>query len=454
MINFLEKRMQKALAKMAKKTVLKEEDIIEITREVRMALLEADVNLKVVKEFIANVKEKALSTEIIGKLNPSQQMIKIFHEELVRILGGEVKEIKIDKKPYIIMMCGLQGSGKTTTVAKLAYYLKKKKQVEKPLLVAGDIYRPAAVDQLVTLAKSIQMDYFEKGTSVPVDQIIQEALKYAKENGNDLILIDTAGRLSIDEKLMQELKDAKKVAHPDEIFFVADSLSGQDIINVASTFNDNLKLTGTIITKLDSDARGGAAFSLRSVLNLPIRFIGTGEKVSNLDLFYPDRMADRILGMGDVMSLIEKAQDVIDASKAEKMMMKMFSGEFTLDDLMEQISQIKNLGKFSKILKMLPGNLSSKISESQMEKAEEKFALYQILISSMTKKERQNPKLLKQASRKERILKGSGRTAQEYNKLLNDFDAMSKRMQDMAKNIKNGNFGGFGGLGGSGGGMF
>ncbi|MFV8469092.1 signal recognition particle protein [Mycoplasma sp. MV126] len=450
MLDFLEKRIQKSLAKMAKKTTLNEADILEVTREVKMALLEADVNLRVVKEFVNNVKEKALEEgRIIGRLNPSQTMIKIFRDELVDVLGKETKEIKIDKKPYVVMMCGLQGSGKTTASAKLAYYLRKKKFVTKPLVVAADIYRPAAVDQLVTLAKGIQVDYYEQGVNVPAETIVQNALQQAHDNKNDLIIIDTAGRLAIDEKLMEELANIKKIAHPDEIFFVADALSGQDIINVASAFHDKLKLTGVIITKLDSDARGGAALSLRQVLNIPIRFIGTGEKTSNLELFHPDRMAERILGMGDVMGLIEQASEAIDEDKAKNMVERIFSGQFTLDDLMEQIKQMKQMGKFSKILKMLPGNIAGKIDEAEIDKAEEKMRLYQILMSSMTKAERKNPKLLKQASRKERILKGSGRSAQEYNKLLNDFDAMSKKMTQIAQNFKKtGGFGGFGGMGG------
>ncbi|WP_322902404.1 signal recognition particle protein [Mycoplasmopsis felis] len=447
MLDFLEKRMQKTIEKISKKITLNEADILEIMRDIKLALLEADVNLQVVKEFISKVKEKALEEKIVGKLNPSQHFIKILHNELVSILGSKTQELNIDKKPYIILMTGLQGSGKTTATAKLAYYFKKKKMIQKPLVVAADIYRPAAVEQLVTLAKGIQIDYYEQGVNSPVNDIINNALIKAKENNNDLIIIDTAGRLSIDETLMNELKEVKKISKPDEILFVADSLSGQDIINVVKTFNENLKLTGTIITKLDSDARGGAALSLRYILNIPIRFIGTGEKVSNLDLFHPERMADRILGMGDVMSLIEKAQDVIDEDKATKMVHKMFSGDFTLDDLLEQIKQVKNLGKFSKILKMLPGNLSSKISEDQIDKAEEKMYVFQILMSSMTKRERMNPKLLKQASRKERILKGSGRTAQEYNKLISDYESMVKRMSEMSKNFKSGGFGGFGNFG-------
>lgn len=442
MLGFLEKRMQKTLEKVSKKIQLNEADILEITRDIKLALLEADVNLKVVKDFINNVKEKALSDPNLKKLNPSQYFIKILHTELVKILGHEGSEFKITKKPYIIMMCGLQGSGKTTSSAKLAYYLRRKKFVEKPLVVAADIYRPAAVDQLVTLAKSIQVDYYEQGVNVPVDEIVENALIKAKENNNDLIIIDTAGRLSIDERLMDELFRVKKIANPSEIFFVADAMSGQDIINVATKFNEKLKLTGTIINKLDSDARGGASLSLRYILNIPIRFIGTGEKVSNLDLFHADRMADRILGMGDVLSLIEKAQDVIDQDKATQMVYKMFSGEYTLDDLLEQIQQFQNLGKFGKILKMLPGNLADKINNDQIDKAESKMHYFKILMSSMTKKERKNPKLLRQASRKERILKGSGRSAQEFNKLMSDYDAMVKRMSEMGKKLK-ANGGGF-----------
>ncbi|TKA59553.1 Signal recognition particle protein [Mycoplasmopsis bovis 8790] len=437
MLNFLENRIQKSIKKMASKTVVSEEDILGVARDIKMALLEADVNLKVVKDFVANVKEKALSANLVGTLNAEQTMIKIVHNELVDILGKEVRPIEITKKPYIIMMTGLQGSGKTTACAKIAHFLKKKNQIEKPLLVAADIYRPAAVQQLVTLAKGIQVDYFEKGTSVSAQEIVKESLTFAKEHKNDLIIIDTAGRLSIDEPLMNELWELKSISEPQEIFFVADALSGQDIINVASTFNDRLKLTGSVITKLDSDARGGAALSLSKVLSLPIRFIGTGEKISNLDLFYPDRMADRILGMGDVMSLIEKAEEVIDPLMANNMVAKLLRGNFTIDDLMNNLMQIKKLGKMSKILKMIPG-LANKVSSEKIEEAERKMAIYEILISSMTVKERKNPKLLKQASRKKRIMEGSGRSAQEYNKLLNDFDQMSKNMSEMAKKVKSG----------------
>ncbi|WP_406615085.1 signal recognition particle protein [Mycoplasmopsis hyopharyngis] len=445
MLNFLENRIQKSIAKMAKKTVVNEEDILEATKEIKLALLEADVNLKVVKEFIANVKQKTLESKLVSSLNASQQMIKIVHEELVNILGGEVQELKITSKPYIIMMTGLQGSGKTTAAAKLAYFFKKKNYAQNPLLVAADIYRPAAVQQLVTLAKSIQVEYFEKGITVSAQKIVEEAIKQANQNKNDLIIIDTAGRLAIDEPLMNELFDLKKIASPNEIFFVADALSGQDIINVATAFNEKLNLTGSIITKLDSDARGGAALSITKVLNLPIRFIGTGEKISNLDLFYPDRMADRILGMGDVKTLIEKAEETIDPSMANNIVAKLIKGEFTLDDLMNNLNQVKKMGKMSKLLKLIPG-LANKISDEQVDKTEAKMAIYQIIISSMTAKERKNPKLLRNANRKNRILQGSGRTAQEYNRLLSDYDAMVKNMQEMLKKIKSGNFGDLAGM--------
>lgn len=439
MFGSLENKIQKSIQKMASKTVVNEEDILEVTRDIKFALLEADVNLKVVKNFIKNVKAKALEANLVGTLNADQTMIKIVHEELVDILGGEVKPVEVRTKPYIIMMVGLQGSGKTTACAKVSHYLRKKKQITKPLLVAADVYRPAAVDQLVTLAKQIGVDYFEKGTTISPQEIVKQALDCANKNKNDLIIIDTAGRLSIDEKLMNELFDLKKIASPNEIFMVVDALSGQDIINVASSFDDKLKLTGSIITKLDSDARGGAALSITKVLNLPIRFIGTGEKINNLDLFYPNRMADRILGMGDVRSLLEKAEEVIDPSMANNMVAKVLRGKFTLNDLMQNLAQMKKLGKMNKIIKLIPG-LANKVSDEKIEEAELKFYTYEILMNSMTDRERENPKLLKQSARKQRIIKGSGRTAREYNRLVNDFDALVKNMSEMAKKIKSGNF--------------
>ncbi len=438
MFDFIGSRMQKAIAKATKKTQLKEEDILEITRDIRLALLEADVNLKVVKDFISAVKEKTLTQEVMKQLNPGQQMVKIVKEELTQILGNKVREFQINKKPYVIMMTGLQGGGKTTTVAKLAAYLRKKQNLEKILVVAADVYRPAAIQQLVSLAKQIGVDYYEKGDSKDVDTIVKEALDKAHKEKYDLVIVDTAGRLSIDEKLMDELVRVKSIIKPNDIFFIADALSGQDIINVATTFNDKLKLTGSIITKLDSDARGGAALSIRYLLNIPIVFIGTGEKVSNIDLFYPDRMAERILGMGDVLSLIEKAEEVIDEKKSKKMINKMIQGNFDLDDLLDNLRQVKKLGSIQKILKFLPGNL--KIDADRAEKADEKLKLFEILISSMTMQERKDPKLLKNASRKERILKGSGRSVQEYNLLVNEFEQMRKRMKDFSSKVKGGEF--------------
>ena len=438
MFDFIGSRMQKAIAKANKKTQLKEEDILEITRDIRLALLEADVNLKVVKDFIDSVKKSIIGQDVIKQLNPGQQMVKVVKEELVKILGNKAKEIKINNKPYFIMMTGLQGGGKTTTVAKLAYYFRKKQNLEKILLVAADVYRPAAVDQLVSLAKQIGMDYFKIDNSQDVNDIVKKAYEKAYQEKYDLVIIDTAGRLSIDEKLMDELVQVKSIIKPNEIIFVADALSGQDIINVATTFHEKLKLTGSIITKLDSDARGGAALSIRYLLDIPILFIGTGEKVSNIDLFYPDRMADRILGMGDVLSLIEKAEEVIDERKSKKMLNKLMKGEFDLDDLLDNLRQVKKLGSIRKILKFLPGNL--KIDDTKAEKADEKLKLFEILISSMTLEERKDPRLLKNASRKNRIIKGSGRTVQEYNLLINEFEQMRKRLKEFSSKTKNGQF--------------
>lgn len=438
MFDFIGSKMQKAIAKANKKTQLKEEDILEITRDIRLALLEADVNLKVVKDFINSIKEKVVGQEIMKQLNPGQQMVKIVKEELVHILGGKKKEIIINKKPFIIMVTGLQGGGKTTSIAKIAAYYRKKQKLEKILLVAGDVYRPAAIQQLIALAKQIGVDYFAKQNTSDVQSIINDALELGYKDKYDLIIIDTAGRLSINEQLMQELVDIKKISKPNEIFFVADALSGQDIINVAQTFNDKINISGAIITKLDSDARGGAALSIRYLLNIPIVFIGTGEKVSNIDLFHPDRMADRILGMGDVLSLIEKAEEVIDEKKSKKMMNKIIKGDFDLDDLLDNLKQVKKLGSIKKILKFLPGNL--KIDEGQASKADEKLKLFEIIISSMTLKERKDPRLLKNSSRKERIIKGSGRTVQEYNQLINEFELMKKRIKDFSSKAKNGQF--------------
>ncbi|TPI01299.1 signal recognition particle protein [Mycoplasma struthionis] len=435
MLDFMQKRLQKSMQKINKKLSINEEDILEVLREVKLALLEADVNLEVVKTFTKQVKEKALDSQIIGKLNQQQTVIKIFKDELVNILGKKTCEIKLNNLPTKIMMVGLQGSGKTTTSAKLSTFFKKKNIAKNPLLVGDDIYRPAAREQLNQLAKQTQTTFFTEEHNDAV-KIAENAIDFAKENKNDLIIIDTAGRLAIDETLMNELKNIKKTIRPDYIFLVVDAMSGQDVINTAKKFHEELNLDGTIITKLDSDARGGAALSITHLLNVPIVYIGTGEKLTGLEIFHPDRMAERIMGMGDVLSLIEKASEEVDEKMMKKIGYRMLSGNFDLNDLMNSLAQIKKLGKMKNILKMIPG-VADKVSDSKIEEAEEKFKVYTYLINSMTEYEKRNPKILKNAERKDRILKGSGRSAREYNMLVTDFERMSKQMKELA----NGNLG-------------
>ena len=430
MLDFIQKRMQKSMDKINKKMSISEEDIVEVLRDVKMSLLEADVNLEIVRAFTKEVKEKVLESKIIGKLNQQETFLKIFKDELVKILGQKKCEVKLKKVPTSIMLIGLQGSGKTTTAAKLSTFLKRKKICQNPLLVAADVYRPAAREQLKQLAKQIQTDYFTLDENDAI-KIAKKSFDVAYNNKNDFVIIDTAGRLSIDDKLMDELKQIKKHVHPDYIFLVVDAMSGQDVINVAKTFNENLELDGSIITKLDSDARGGAALSISYLLQVPIVFIGVGEKTSNLELFHSDRMADRILGMGDVMSLIEKASEEVDEKLVKKIGYKMLTGKFDLTDLMNSLEQIKKMGKMKAILRMIPG-LANKIDDTKIEEAENKFRIYTILINSMTEQEKKLPKLLKNAERKARILKGSGRSAHEYNMLLTDFERMAKQMKDIA----------------------
>ena len=430
MLDFIQKRMQKSMDKINKKMSISEEDIVEVLRDVKMSLLEADVNLEIVRAFTKEVKEKVLESKIIGKLNQQETFLKIFKDELVKILGQKKCEVKLKKVPTSIMLIGLQGSGKTTTAAKLSTFLKRKKICQNPLLVSADVYRPAAREQLKQLAKQIQTDYFTLDENDAI-KIAKKSFDVAYNNKNDVVIIDTAGRLSIDDKLMDELKQIKRHVHPDYIFLVVDAMSGQDVINVAKTFNENLELDGSIITKLDSDARGGAALSISYLLQVPIVFIGVGEKTSNLELFHSDRMADRILGMGDVMSLIEKASEEVDEKLVKKIGYKMLTGKFDLTDLMNSLEQIKKMGKMKAILRMIPG-LANKIDDTKIEEAENKFRIYTILINSMTEQEKKLPKLLKNAERKARILKGSGRSAHEYNMLLTDFERMAKQMKDMA----------------------
>ncbi|WP_373589962.1 signal recognition particle protein [Metamycoplasma equirhinis] len=435
MLDFIQRRMQKSMQKINKKMSINEEDIIEVLREVKLALLEADVNLDVVKVFTKQVKEKALDSQIIGKLNQQQTVLKIFKDELTNILGKKTCEVKLKNIPTKIMMVGLQGSGKTTSAAKLSVFFKKKNICKNPLLVGDDIYRPAAREQLEQLSKQINVDFFTKKENNAV-LIANEAIDKAQDNHNDLIIIDTAGRLAIDEQLMQELKDIKKSIKPDCIFLVVDAMSGQDVINTAKKFHEELNLDGTIITKLDSDARGGAALSITHLLGVPIVFIGNGEKLSGLEIFHPDRMAERILGMGDVLTLIEKASEEVDEKMMKKIGYKMLTGKFDLSDLMNSLAQIKKLGKMKSILKMIPG-MADKVDDAKIEEAEEKFRIYNYLLSSMTELEKKNPKLLKNASRKQRVLLGSGRSAREFNMLMADFERMAKQMKELASgNLK------------------
>ncbi|WP_337903851.1 signal recognition particle protein [Mesomycoplasma ovipneumoniae] len=433
MLDFLTNRIQSSLKKIQKSVTINEQDLAEIIREIRLALLEADVNLLVVKNFIAQVKNQVLTNGLTSKLNPQQEFLKILHQNLVSVLGVSAKPINFAKKPTTIMLVGLQGSGKTTTTAKLAVYARQKNFSKKILLVACDTYRPAAIDQLKQLGKQVSIDvfYIEK---TPVE-IAKDALIYSRNNNYDLVIFDTAGRLSINSELMTELVEIKKAVKPDQILFVLDALSGQDIINVAETFHKEINLTGSIITKLDSNARAGAALSITHLLKIPILFIGSGEKISALELFHPNRISDRILGMGDVMSLLEQAEENIDKQAVKKLSHRMFSGQFNLDDLLNSLAQIQKIGKFSKIIKMIPG-LSGKINASQIDEVEQKMKLYKILISSMTHEERKKPKLLKNPSRRNRIIRGSGRTGAEFNRLINEFESMSKRMSEFSsKNI-------------------
>lgn len=422
-------RLQNVMSKIKGYGKITEDNISEMTREIRLALLEADVNYKVVKEFINNVKEKALGEEVAKSLKPGEMFVKIIKDELVELLGGEKKDLNIVGNPAILMLVGLQGSGKTTTIAKIANLLRKKYK-KNPLLVACDVYRPAAIDQLKQLGKELNIEVFSEGGN-PVD-IAGDALKFAKENKFDYILIDTAGRLHIDETLMDELKNINEKVNPQEILLVVDSMTGQDAINVIEGFNEKLPLTGAILTKLDGDTRGGAALSIRHLTNVPIKFIGVSEKLDGLEEFYPERMATRILGMGDIMSIVEKAESVIDQDEALKAAKKMQKGNFDLEDFLSQMKQIKKLGPLENIIKLLPG-VPKELKNVQIDPKQ--IAHIEAIIQSMTKEERKNPDILK-ASRKIRIAKGSGRSVEEVNRLLKQFE----QMKVMMKQFKNGNF--------------
>ena len=428
MFENLGNRLQNALDKIKGYGKITEENIGEMTREIRLALLEADVNYQVVKEFISNVKEKALGEEVAKSLKPGEMFVKIVKDELVELLGGNKESINLNGNPATLMLVGLQGSGKTTTIGKLANYLRKNFK-KKPLLVACDIYRPAAIDQLKQLGKELNIEVYEEGKNDPVE-ISKNAIKYAKENGYDYVLIDTAGRLHIDEELMEELDNISSSINPDEILLVVDSMTGQDAINVIEGFNNKLKLTGAILTKLDGDTRGGAALSIRHLTNVPIKFVGVSEKLDGLDEFYPDRMASRILGMGDLMSIVEKAESVIDEKEAMNAAKKMQNGKFDLEDFLSTFKQIKKLGPLENLIKLIPG--AKKMGLSNVKVDPKDIAHIEAIILSMTPYERRHPEVLK-ATRKQRIAKGSGRSVEEVNRLLKQFEDM-KRMMKMMKN--------------------
>lgn len=435
-------RLQSTIGKIRGKGKVSEADVKEMMREVRLALLEADVNFKVVKEFVKKVSERSVGQEVMKSLTPGQQVIKVVKEELTELMGGEQSKIAVSNRPpTVIMMVGLQGAGKTTTTGKLANLLRKKYN-RNPMLVAADIYRPAAIKQLETLGKQLNMPVFSLGDQVSPVEIAKRAIEKAKEEHNDYVLIDTAGRLHVDEALMDELKKIKELTKPDEIFLVVDAMTGQDAVNVASSFNEQLGLTGVVLTKLDGDTRGGAALSIRSVTNTPIKFVGLGEKMDAIEAFHPERMASRILGMGDVLTLIEKAQANVDEEKARELEQKMRTASFTLDDFLDQLGQVRNMGPLDELLKMMPGaNKIKGLNNLQID--EKQINHVEAIIKSMTKTEKIQPEIIN-ASRRKRIAKGSGTSVQEVNRLLKQFEDMKKMMKQMtgmqSKGKKKGGF--------------
>ena len=449
----LSDRLQQTFKKLRGHGKLTEDDVDEAMREVRMALLEADVNFKVVKNFVKTVKERAIGQEVLETLTPAQVVIKIVDEELTALMGGTQSRINMSPQPpTIIMMAGLQGAGKTTSVGKLGLALKK--QGKRPLLVADDIYRPAAITQLEVIGKQLGLPVFKKEGCKDAVEIANEAVAYSQSHMNDVVIIDTAGRLQIDEKLMQELRDIKSAVHPHEILLVVDAMTGQESVNVAKSFNETLGLDGVVMTKLDGDARGGAALSIKAVTGVPIKFVGRGEKLEPLEPFHPDRMASRILGMGDVLSLVEKAQQTFDAEEAQKMAKKLRKDEFTLDDFLSQMQQVKKLGSLENILGMIPGmgGLKKQLEGQDIDLNGKEMRQIEAIIHSMTPKERADISIIN-GSRRKRIAQGSGTRVQDVNKLLKQFGEMKKMMKKMKKmKGKKGmpNLGGLGDLGGLG----
>ncbi|MET3698012.1 signal recognition particle subunit FFH/SRP54 (srp54) [Bacillus oleivorans] len=437
----LSERLQNTIQKIKGKGKVSESDVKDMMRDVRLALLEADVNFKVVKDFVKRVSERAVGQEVMKSLTPGQQVIKVVKEELTNLMGGEQSKIAVNNRPpTVIMMVGLQGAGKTTTTGKLANLLRKKYN-RKPLMAAADIYRPAAIKQLETLGKQLSMPVFSLGDQVSPVEIARQAIEKAKEEHHDYVLIDTAGRLHIDETLMDELKQIKEVAKPDEILLVVDAMTGQDAVNVAQSFNEQLGITGVVLTKLDGDTRGGAALSIRAVTEKPIKFAGLGEKLDALEPFHPERMASRILGMGDVLSLIEKAQESVDAEKAKELQEKIKTQSITLDDFLEQLGQVRKMGPLDDLLNMIPGANKMK-GMKNLQVDEKQIGKVEAIIRSMTKKEKEDPSIIN-ASRRKRIAAGSGTTVPEVNRLLKQFDEMKKMMKQMTSMTKGKKKGGF-----------
>ena len=429
MFEYMGDRISNAIKNIRGMGKITEDNISDAMREIRIALLEADVNYQVVKEFVSDVKEKALNAEVEKSLKPDEVFLKIVKDELVSLLGGDYVPLEVSKKPTILMLVGLQGSGKTTTAGKLANYLRKKHN-KKPLLIAADIYRPAAIEQLKTIGKSLNVPVFSEEKSVV--EIVSDGINYAKEENLDYIIIDTAGRLQIDEELMQELKDIDASVNPHEKILVIDGSMGQDAINVITGFNESLNLTGCILTKLDGNTKGGVALSVRHLTHIPIKFVGNSEKMDGLSEFYPERMADRILDMGDILEIVSKVEDVIDEDEAKRQAIKMKKGTFDLDDFLGTLKQIKKLGPLENILKMLPQARKMGLNNISIDPKE--FAHIEAIIQSMTMYERRHPEILK-ATRKMRIAKGSGRSVEEVNRLLKQFETM----KEMMKKINNGN---------------
>lgn len=445
----LSDRLQKTFKNITGKGKLSEKNMNDMLREVRMSLLEADVNYGVVKDFIGRVKEKALGTEVMNSLNPGQMVVKIVHDEIVDLLGTEDAPLQYKASGITtIMMVGLQGTGKTTASAKIANVIKKK-QGRNPLLVACDVIRPAAIEQLQTLGQTIGIEVFTLGVETKALETAKQAMSYAAEHGYDTVIFDTAGRLHIDEELMQELKDIKDFVHPDEILLTVDAMTGQDIVNVANSFHEQLDVSGLVLTKLDGDSRGGGILSVRAITNVPVKFVGLGEKIEDLDVFHPDRMADRILGMGDILSLVEQAQEKMDMEASTKAANRMMNGQFTLTDMLVQYEQIEKMGSLGGMMKLIPGfsQMAGQIDES---KADNKMKKSKAIILSMTLEERENPNILR-ASRKNRIAKGSGTTVADVNRCISEFEKMKTVMKQMSSMTKGGKMPGMPGMGGMGG---